>query len=192
MKYAAVDLSRSFSLCHVYLSAELCLWSVLSITRINTRFLLICGERGRHYRARHKTRHKRASLIDASQSCHLSHFYQFLAKLSTEREISHAAGPPPAHPATRRYMYRRRAGTPSSTKAGSEEELVAFTSPSFATIFLPSAPSAPTRVPLPRAARLSPRPPPPAPAFLSSDFPHSIFAISTSDIENSQGGGSAA
>lgn len=74
--------------------------------------------------------------------------------------------------------------TPSSTKAGSEKkELAAFTSPSFATIFLRSPAPSPFQPPPSRRYLL-----PHAAPSLSSDFPHSIFAISTSDIENSQSG----
>lgn len=122
-------------------------------------------------------------------ACYFPHFYQFFRSLQ-QNETFFAS-----------TLFLRsivdairvcisplcRRGTPSSTKAGSEkEELAAFTSPSFATIFLRS-PAPPPFQPPPSRWYLSPR----AAPSLSSDFPHSIFAISTSDIENSQSGSAA-
>lgn len=91
-----------------------------------------------------------------------------------------------------RYEYLPSAvvGTPSSSrKAGSErEELRRFYLPVVRHNFSPIVRPSPLRAaPFAPFVRASSR----AAPSLSSDFPHSIFAISTSDIENSQSGSAA-
>lgn len=120
-------------------------------------------------------------------SCYFSHFYQFFRSsqqnetffastfflAAPRRDTSISPVPSSGHPVARRQEAKRK----------NSPLLPPHRSPQF----FSDRPFPPLFQPPPSRRYL----PPPAASSLSSDFPHSIFAISTSDIENSQSGSAA-